>query len=150
MFREEGNEKYKNRDYEASAGEYTRALMYLDYTFGESEEQSDLVDIERFKCHLNLAAVYLELGLHRKAVNEGRIAISLNSKSCKAYYRRGVAHLRLGELDEAQKDLYYAMKLARESAMNDFSGIEDAIRELNVKWRKYRNDSVMISKAAIR
>ena len=123
--------------------------MYLDYTFGDTDDQNVRIDVERYKCHLNLAAVRLETGQLREAINEARLAINLEPESSKAHYRRGNAHLRLGELEEAQRDLYKAMKLASSESKDVKAPIEDAIRELNVKWRDYRKKSADLAKAAI-
>lgn len=149
MFREEGNILYRSKEFREAISSYQRAITYLDYAFGESEAQDHALDEERFKCHLNLAAVRLETEDYHGAINDCRIAVNLEPSSFKAFYRRGLAHLRLGELEESQSDLYKAMKLAQGESRDVVSTIENAVRELNVRWREYRQKSAAIAKAAI-
>lgn len=149
LFREEGNKLFKVKDFSAAIYAYGRAVIYLDYTFGNGDEQEDELDQERLKCHLNLAASYLEMEALTEAINQCRLAIQIDAHNCKAHYRRGVAYMRKGDLEESQTDLYKAIKLASSEPVDSKRSIDDAIRELNVKWREYRQKSKLIAEAAI-
>ena len=150
MFREEGNRYFKTKRFAEAASEYKRAMIYLDYTFGEDSDQEDELDKERLKCHLNQAAALLELSELSGAVNECRLALQIDSNNSKAHYRRGLAYLRQGELENAQSDLYKAIKLSADEPLSSKASIEAAIRELNVKWRDYRKKTKEIAQAAIK
>ena len=49
MFREEGNTFYRSKEFREAISSYQRAITYLDYAFGESEDQDHALDEERFK-----------------------------------------------------------------------------------------------------
>ena len=124
-------------------------MLYLDYSLTESESEEQELDSERLKCHLNLAAVYIEIGKFDEAVNQCRLALRINPDCVKAQYRMGIAHMRNGELSDAQVSLYGALKRASAEGRETILVIEKAIRELNVKWRDYRRRSTAVAKAAL-
>jgi tetratricopeptide (TPR) repeat protein len=148
MFRQEGNSCFGQKQFNDALVAYKRALVYLDYAFGETDQENALIDQERLKVHLNMAAVYLEQEDHKSAENECRLAIRVNPESSKAYYRRGLAYLRQRELELAQADLYKALKLSAPESKDVRRPIEEAINELNVQVREYRRKSAQIAKAA--
>lgn len=66
--------------------------------------------------HLNLAGAYLKTGEHADALQQCKLALALDKGSAKAWYRRGKAHLALGQDDEAREALAEARRLAPEDA----------------------------------
>jgi len=148
LFREEGNGFFRSKKYDSASTSYRRALVYLDYTFADSDIEDGKIDEERIKCHLNLAAVKLEVADYPEAINQCRLALQLDQGSAKAHFRKGLAHLKSSELELAQDHLYKAIKLAASEARESRRPIEEAIRELNVKWREYKKKSAMVAKAA--
>ena len=149
LFREEGNISFKSKNYLDALASYKRAMVYLDYTIGDSDEQDDAVDAERVKCYLNMAAVNLELLNFSGAINNCRLAIQLDANNSKAHFRMGMAYLRQDDLERAQECLYKAMKLTSTEPAEVRRPIESAVRELNVKWRQYKKKTADIAKAAI-
>ena len=149
LFREEGNDGFKNKNFHDAIAAYKRAIVYLDYTIGETDQENDEADKERCKCYLNLAACTLEVEDLSSAINYCRLAIQLDSENSKGYYRRGMAYLRKGDLNEAQNDFYKAMKLTANEPPESRRSVESAIRELNVRWREYRKKASLMAKAAI-
>lgn len=148
-FREEGNKRFCLKDFSAAEREYKRALVYIDYSFGETDEENDAIDTERHKIHLNLAAVYLEMKDTSQTINECRLALQVDPGSSKALYRRGRAYLVQGDLELAQADLYKALKLATTESKESRRTVELAIHDLNAKWREYKSKSGSIAKAAL-
>jgi tetratricopeptide (TPR) repeat protein len=124
-------------------------MLYLDYAFGDSEEDEAWLESERLKCHLNLAAVFIELQNYTEAINHCRLALQIDPENSKAIFRRGVAYLRLDELEEAQKDLYRVLKIASSGDKGSLKTIEASVRELNLKWREYRTKSRSIASSAL-
>jgi tetratricopeptide (TPR) repeat protein len=62
--------------------------------------------------NLNLAACYLRTEQLPKCVTACTAAIAVNANSAKAYFRRGQAKLKLGDVDAAEKDVRKASQLA--------------------------------------
>lgn len=149
LFREEGNELFKAKQFEDAIASYKRAVVYLDYTFGESDEQHIETDEERCKCYLNMAACCLELADFTTTINYCRLAIQIQPDNSKCYYRRGLAYLRRGDLELSQKDLYQAMKLTANEPAENRRSVEIAIRDLNVKWREYRKKTSELARSAL-
>lgn len=150
MFRQEGNENFKSKSYDEALICYKRALLYLDYSIGDTDSDEDMFESERLKCHLNLAAVYLERKSYDETINQCRLALKIESECVKALYRRGVAYLGKDELELAQADLYAALKRGSSEGRDTINAIEGAIRELNVKWREYRRRSRAVAQSAFR
>ncbi len=149
MFREDGNTNFKNKELEAAKVAYNRALIYLDYSFGDTDEENAAIDAERVKLNLNLAAVFLELNDYPKTVNHCRLALRVDPNNSKAYYRRGLAYLRQGELEAAQHDLYKALKLVSVENKDVRQPVELAVHDLNAKWNEYKKKSGSFAKAAV-
>lgn len=132
-----------------AATSYKRALLYLDYSFGSTKAEDELFDSEKHKCHLNLAACMIELKEYRQAINECRLALSLNAGNAKAHYRRGLAHLRLGDFDEAQLDLAEAIRLTANQGEGSQVAIKDALRELEVRRNEYKLRSKQVATSSL-
>ena len=63
-------------------------------------------------CLLNLALCYLKLKIcYENVVIHCSDALKIEPNSIKGLYRRSMAHLQLGQLDEAKSDLQRAIKL---------------------------------------
>lgn len=148
-FREEGNTCFKARQFEKASAAYNRALIYLDYSFSESDEENAALDTERLKIHLNQAAVFLELADYPQTVNHCRLALRVDPNNGKGYYRRGLAYLRQGEIESAQADLYKALKLVGTEDRDTRRSVEVAIHDLNAKWNEYKRKSGNFARAAV-
>jgi|LauGreDrversion4_2_1035121.scaffolds.fasta_scaffold108127_2 tetratricopeptide (TPR) repeat protein len=150
LFRGEGNDHFKSKSYHEALICYKRALLYLDYSIGNNDAEEDAFQTERLKCHLNLAAVYLERKMYDETINQCRLALQIEPSCVKALFRRGVAHLGKDSLQEAQVDLYAALKRGSADGRDTVNAIESAIRDLNVKWREYRRRSRAVAQSVFR
>lgn len=65
---------------------------------------------------MNLAGVYLKTGEHADALQQCKLALAMEKNSAKAWFRRGKAHMALGQDDEARAALAEARRLAPEDA----------------------------------
>jgi tetratricopeptide (TPR) repeat protein len=66
----------------------------------------------RLSCVLNMALCFNKIGKHDEAIGECNEALELESRSLKAYYRRGQAYVAKGELERGVNDLMRANKLS--------------------------------------
>jgi tetratricopeptide (TPR) repeat protein len=144
MFREEGNSNFRSRMYARALSCYRQAIVYLDYSIGEDEEQDDLLDSERFKIYLNQSAVYLELTEWRDAINSSRLAIQLDPTNGKAFFRRGMAQMNLDDFDSARKDLGKSLELSNDEGSR--SSVRNAMMELDRREKKYRHNLKTLSR----
>ncbi|KAM4813748.1 zinc finger CCCH domain-containing protein 7A isoform X4 [Urocitellus parryii] len=94
----EGNDVYRERDWNSSVSQYTEALSIADYA--KSEEiliPNEIIE----KLHINRIACYSNMGFHDKVLEDCSAVLTLNANSCKALYRKAKALSDLGRYKEA-------------------------------------------------
>ncbi|KAF7461119.1 zinc finger CCCH domain-containing protein 7A [Marmota monax] len=94
----EGNDVYRERDWNSSISQYTEALNIADYA--KSEEISIPKEIIE-KLHINRIACYSNMGFHDKVVEDCSAVLTFNANNCKALYRKAKALSDLGRYKEA-------------------------------------------------
>nr|XP_020022846.1 zinc finger CCCH domain-containing protein 7A isoform X3 [Castor canadensis] len=94
----EGNDVYRDQDWNSSVSQYTEALNIADYAKSE-----DIVIPEEIieKLRVNRIACYSNMGFHDKVVEDCNAVLSLNASNCKALYRKSKALSDLGRYKEA-------------------------------------------------
>lgn len=131
--KDEGNQYFKDGNYKKALGAYHKVFCYVNGlqipNAASSAEDGNSVssraappngqvpkekveDLRKLKqsSRLNMAACYLKLEEHQKAVDACTKALELGS-SPKAYFRRGQAYLELRNLAGARNDLTKANEL---------------------------------------
>ena len=123
--KQHGNELFNQGNVKSAASCYSRALKYL-ITITSIEITVDIsgksVNIKELKkqCLLNLSICHLRLKSYKYAVETATKVLALDSNNGKALYRRGVARVELGDIDEAWLDLTKAKEYEPNSkAIND-------------------------------
>ncbi|XP_011885950.1 PREDICTED: zinc finger CCCH domain-containing protein 7A isoform X2 [Cercocebus atys] len=94
----EGNDVYRERDWNNSISQYTEALNIADYA--KSEEiliPKDIIE----KLYINRIACYSNMGFHDKVLEDCNIVLSFNASNCKALYRKSKALSDLGRYKKA-------------------------------------------------
>lgn len=94
----EGNDVYRERDWNSSISQYTEALNIADYA--KSEEiliPKEIIE----KLLINRIACYSNMGFHDKVVEDCEKVLGLNASNCKALYRKSKALSDLGRYKEA-------------------------------------------------
>ncbi|PNJ03134.1 ZC3H7A isoform 3, partial [Pongo abelii] len=94
----EGNDVYRERDWNNSISQYTEALNIADYA--KSEEiliPKEIIE----KLYINRIACYSNMGFHDKVLEDCNIVLSLNASNCKALYRKSKALSDLGRYKKA-------------------------------------------------
>lgn len=94
----EGNDVYRERDWNNSISQYTEALNIADYA--KSEEiliPKEIIE----KLLINRIACYSNMGVHDKVVEDCEKVLGLNASNCKALYRKSKALSDLGRYKEA-------------------------------------------------
>uniref|UniRef100_A0A452RMF9 Zinc finger CCCH-type containing 7A n=1 Tax=Ursus americanus TaxID=9643 RepID=A0A452RMF9_URSAM len=94
----EGNDVYRERDWNNSISQYTEALNIAGYA--KSEEiviPKEIIE----KLHINRIACYSNMGFHDKVLEECDAVLSSNAGNCKALYRKSKALSDLGRYREA-------------------------------------------------
>merc|ERR1712187_885987 len=110
-FRQEGNEAFRKHNYGLAAVHYRKALLQFDYTFAEGEEEEKRHDSLKLSCLLNLAACKAQQEEWDDVLTNCRLALEINPRSVKAYYRTGLAHLARDQFELAKDALMSAYEI---------------------------------------
>mmetsp|Transcript_71123 Transcript_71123/g.197565 ORF Transcript_71123/g.197565 Transcript_71123/m.197565 type:complete len:429 (-) Transcript_71123:67-1353(-) len=110
-FRQEGNEAYRKHNYGLAAVHYRKALLQFDYTFADGEEEEKRVDDLKLPCLLNLAACKCQQEEWDDVLTQCRLALEINPRSVKAFYRTGLAHLARDKFELAKDALLSAHEI---------------------------------------
>eukprot|EP00916_Digyalum_oweni_P004058 GHVL01007214.1.p1 GENE.GHVL01007214.1~~GHVL01007214.1.p1 ORF type:complete len:722 (+),score=221.69 GHVL01007214.1:25-2166(+) len=112
--KEEGNDLFKETNFNSAIQRYLKALTHLEKSFDQSPSELAMIKDIRVACNLNLAQCYLSIGTEqsmKKAKSACDTVLELSDGNVKALYRRASAHEELGDLDKAEADLKKAREL---------------------------------------
>ncbi|PFH33404.1 peptidyl-prolyl cis-trans isomerase [Besnoitia besnoiti] len=109
--KERGNDAFKKGAFAEAASNYREGLDFFDYVDNWSDEERAQQKRLELPLRLNLASCYNRLGQYTEAIEETTKALAIDSESSKAWFRRGVARMAVGLLDEARRDFVQAAKL---------------------------------------
>ena len=102
IFKNEGDEKLKNKNYEKARNSYEKALSNLYYNFEDDEERKK---IEKIKCaiNLNLSMTLMKLNNYKDAIGFLIEAKRLQPDNLKTLYRMAYCYYCIGEYDKARE-----------------------------------------------
>ena len=106
--RTDGNEAFRNQEYEVSILHYERALEHLLHPRIVSTKQADEIYVP---VRSNLAAAYLKLGEYQKAREQCNFALATDANCAKALFRRAEAWRAESQFAKAVDDLEKALRL---------------------------------------
>ncbi|XP_077172238.1 zinc finger CCCH domain-containing protein 7A [Paroedura picta] len=128
----EGNDAYREGDWDGSLNHYSEALNIADYANGEGIRVSGDI-LERM--HVNRIACYSQKGLHEKVLEDCDVVLKLNGNNFRALYRKARALKELGRYKEA----YDAVAKCSLAVPQDESVIkltQELAQKLGLKIRK--------------
>mmetsp|Transcript_17639 Transcript_17639/g.49945 ORF Transcript_17639/g.49945 Transcript_17639/m.49945 type:complete len:442 (-) Transcript_17639:60-1385(-) len=132
-FRQEGNEAYRKHNYGLAAVHYRKALLQFDYTFADTDEEEKLVDDVKERCLLNLAACKCQQEEWDEVLTQCRLALEINPRSVKAFYRTGQAHLARDQFELATDSLRSAHELEPQNPE-----VHAALKQLRKNMARYK------------
>jgi len=106
--KDRANEYYGDNKFEEAAKLYNDCLVALDFD-GTEEENTMVARRLQLPVCTNLAACMIEMGQNSRTVEICNIALSVDPRSPKATYRRGLAYYRLGNHRLARPDFEVAL-----------------------------------------
>ncbi|TEB17643.1 hypothetical protein C9890_0508 [Perkinsus sp. BL_2016] len=106
----EGNDKVRAGDYEGGVELFKKALENLNGV----PTPDDPVRTASQSIRLNLALCYLKLKEYKNCVSICNEVLTLDNRSIKGLYRRGVARRELGQIYEGAVDLKISMLLSEQ------------------------------------
>lgn len=109
--KDKGTQFLKAEKCKLAVRQYKKIIHLLEYDAGLDDEKKAESQKVLLAGHLNLSMVYLKLNDSSSAVEHATKAICMDPTSVKAYFRRGQAHLNLGDPALAQKDFQSCLNL---------------------------------------
>lgn len=151
--RREGNTQFHMENYKEAMDIYLTCLVALESDPENDEWNTRMERSIKMPVLLNLAACSLRLGSYRKTISfcDFCLEIKCAKSNPKVYFRRGKAHMRMGNHILARKDLNMAEKLIKEGCEVDpkeLRVIQTEIQRLdkmvkNAKLNKQRQEQAM-------
>ncbi|CAH2101405.1 unnamed protein product [Euphydryas editha] len=125
--KDEGNEAFKNGDYDKSIKIYTEALRICPLVYSQ----------QRAILYCNRSATRLKLEQYKKAIADSSKAIELDDKYVKAYYRRAQAYEATEKLDESLEDCKKILEIdpTHKEAQSAIVRLPPLIEERNEKLK---------------
>eukprot|EP00746_Dinoflagellata_sp_MGD_P090991 gnl/MRDRNA2_/MRDRNA2_35996_c0_seq1.p1 gnl/MRDRNA2_/MRDRNA2_35996_c0~~gnl/MRDRNA2_/MRDRNA2_35996_c0_seq1.p1 ORF type:complete len:371 (-),score=92.83 gnl/MRDRNA2_/MRDRNA2_35996_c0_seq1:81-1151(-) len=115
-----GNNRFKVGEYKEAVAKYAKARLFLERVLVPEDGSDADVRAKSHQCCLscatNAAACHLKLGDYTSCIEACEDALAQDSSCIKALFRKGAALRLQGHLDEAEKSLQAAQKLAPEDS----------------------------------
>lgn len=102
--RSTGNRLFKEGKYELAKAKYEKVLRDFNHVNPQDDEEGKEFLNTRNMLQLNVAACYLKMGECRKSIETCDKVLDANPVHVKALYRRGMAHMELGDFEDAKND----------------------------------------------
>ncbi|CCW64378.1 unnamed protein product [Phytomonas sp. EM1] len=112
--RQVGNHHFKEGNFEAAVGKYSKASRYLR---GVSQSRAEEADVKEklVACSNNMAMCFIKLGNFGAARKAATEVLDIDKNNSKAFFRRGVAALSSGDAESAAEDLAKSQALEPEN-----------------------------------
>ena len=109
--KQDGNRMYKEGNYEMAYKVYERGVLIINGMYQLNEKDED--EMENVECllDLNMALASLKLENWAEAINCCKMAIQIDDKNAKAYYRWSEALIGMSEYDQARQQSLKAKEL---------------------------------------
>ena len=135
IFKNEGDENLKNKNYILAQNSYEKALSNLFYNFDDENEQKK---IEKLKCaiNLNLSMVLMKLNNYKDAIGYLIEAKRLQPDNLKTIYRMAYCYYSINDFDKSRQIVNDVLKKNENSV--EFKQLLDDInqKELNINKKR--------------
>ena len=135
IFKNEGDENLKNKNYILAQNSYEKALSNLFYNFDDKEEQKK---IEKLKCsiNLNLSMVLMKLNNYKDAIGYLIEAKRLQPDNLKTIYRMAYCYYSINDFDKSKQIVNDVLKKNENSV--EFKQLLNDInqKELNINKKR--------------
>ena len=117
--KEDGNRLFKEKNYKLAYKVYERGVLIINGMYQLSEEDED--EMENIECllDLNMALVSLKMEDWTEAINCCKMAIQIDDKNAKSYYRWSEALIGMSEYDKARQQSLKAKQLQPKNVAMD-------------------------------
>ena len=113
----EGNDLFRSKNYKQAIAKYSKIFLYVNGLISKSDgmsmyaqsniiseaEEAQVRDLKHL-AHSNMAAAYLSLKQYNKVIEKSSLALAIR-ETPKVLYRRALAYIETGDIDNARIDL---------------------------------------------
>jgi tetratricopeptide (TPR) repeat protein len=125
LFKNEGDDFLKSKDFENAINSYEKGLLQLFYTFSNDPEEDKAVDATKCSINMNLAICKSNLKKFEEAIGYCMEALRIDKNNLKAIYRIAYYYLQIDKLDDSKK--YVEEGLILDPQSQDFIGLSTQI-----------------------
>lgn len=109
--REDGKRLFKAGKYKQALAVYERGVLICNGTYGLSDEEHEVMTTNEVRLDVNIATCHLKLKNNLEAIQSCKMALGIDKKCVKAFYRMSQAYHAMGEYAEALNILQKAKEL---------------------------------------
>ncbi|KAG9138639.1 hypothetical protein Leryth_020479 [Lithospermum erythrorhizon] len=110
-----GNRLFKEEKFELAKTKYEKVLREFNHVNPQDDDEGKEFSETRNLLHLNVAACFLKMGEYRKSIETCNKVLDANPVHVKAFYRRGMAYMAVGDFAEARDDFHKMMNIDKSS-----------------------------------
>ena len=138
IFKNEGDDFLKAKQWENANNAYEKALLQLFYTFSDDPEEDKKVEIIKSSINLNMSMCKINLGKFEEAIGYCQEVLRIDKNNLKAIYRIAYSHFKKENFVESRNFLNQGLTINSESP--EFKGLLENIinreKEIEEQTRK--------------
>ncbi len=127
IFKIEGDDFLKFKDFENALNSYEKGLLQLFYTFSNDEEEDRAVDTIKASINMNMSMCHMNLNKYDNAIGYCIEALRIDKNNLKAIYRVAYSYFKLDKFDDSRKYIADGFKL--QPNMAEFKQLEESINK---------------------
>lgn len=135
--KDQGNAYFKCGDFDRARKKYKRALEFVEYDHGLTDEEKEKSKQIKIPVYNNLAQVCLNIGDFKEAIAQCNKCLEIDSHNLKSLFRRGRAQSALDNWDEATSDFNLVLQLdpTNTDASRELHLVREKVKALRAKER---------------
>ena len=127
IFKNEGDDHLKLKNYVDAINSYEKALLQLFYTFSEDPEEDRMTEVVKASINMNMAMCKMNLNKYDEAIGYCQEALRIDKKNVKAIYRIAYSYFKLEKFEESRTFINDGLKIQPESA--EFKSLLESIAQ---------------------
>ncbi len=138
IFKNEGDDFLKSKQWENANNAYEKALLQLFYTFSDDPDEDKKVEAIKASINLNMSMCKINLGKYDEAIGYCQEVLRIDKNNLKAMYRIAHSYFKKENFEDSRKTIDQALKLNENSP--EFKSLLESIslreKELEENSRK--------------
>lgn len=116
IFKNEGDDNLKLKQWEDAINSYEKALLQLFYTFSDDPEEDRQVEKLKMAINSNLSMCKINLNLFDEAIGYSDEVLRIDKNNIKALYRIAFSHFKKDQFDESYKYIDRGLEIEKDNS----------------------------------